>query len=190
MNSSISLLPNGSSQLEKQLSHTFSCIRDIPVPIHLLWSAAHCPESLLPWLAWSLSVEEWDDEWSEQSKRNAILNSIHIHKYKGTISAIRRVMRAVGFGEVDIIENQSLKTWNGELNFDGSETFDHEEMHWAEYKISLKQPITVTEAEQVKRILADNVPARCHLLAFKFDQAGHRWNGEINFDGNFTFGEV
>lgn len=190
MNSPISLLPNGSSQLEKQLSHTFSYISDIPVPIHLLWSAAHCPESLLPWLAWSLSVQEWDDEWSEQSKRNAILNGIHIHKYKGTISAIRRVMRAVGFGEVDIIENQSLKTWNGELNFDGSETFEHEEMHWAEYKIVLHQPITIDESKQVRRILNENAPARCHLVAFNFTRAGHRWNGEINFDGNFTFGEV
>ena len=90
----------------------------------------------------------------------------------------------------EIIENQSLKTWNGELNFDGSETFEHEEMHWAEYKIVLHQPITIEESKQVRRILNENAPARCHLVAFNFTRAGHRWNGEINFDGNFTFGEV
>ena len=184
------LLPIGSSKLEKQLSNTFSAISEIPVPIRLLWSAENCPINLLPWLAWSLSVDEWDDEWSEESKRQAILNSINIHKHKGTISAIRRVMQSVGYGEVDIIENQSLKTWNGELNFDGSETFEHEEMHWAEYKIVLHQPITIEESKQVRRILNENAPARCHLIAFNFTRAGHRWNGEINFDGNFTFGEV
>ena len=185
-----SLLPSGSSTLEKQLSHTFAAIADIPVPIRLLWSAEHCPEALLPWLAWSLSVSEWDDDWSEENKRNAILNSIHIHQHKGTVAAIRRVMAAVGYGDVDIIENRSLKTWNGELCFDGETLFEHEPMHWAEYKIRLYQPITIFEAAQVKRLLADNAPARCHLLAFNFTRAGHRWNGEIQFDGNFTFGEV
>ena len=67
------------------------------------------PYQPLTMLAWSLSVDEWDDEWSEESKRQAILNSIHIHKHKGTISAIRRVMKSVGYGEVDIIETNHLK---------------------------------------------------------------------------------
>ena len=51
------LLPIGSSKLEKQLSNTFSAIAEIPVPIRLLWSAENCPINLLPWLAWSLSVD-------------------------------------------------------------------------------------------------------------------------------------
>lgn len=86
-----SLLPIGSTRLERKLSLTFASISDIPVPIHLTWQAKHCPASLLPWLAWSLSVDEWDDEWSEDQKRNSITDSINIHKIKGTVASIRRV---------------------------------------------------------------------------------------------------
>lgn len=185
-----SLLPSNSSPLEKKLSQTFADISEIPVPINLLWSAERCPKALLPWLAWSVSVDEWDEEWGEEQQRQTILNSIYIHQHKGTIGAIRRVMRTAGFGEVTIIELQNLRTWDGSLTFDGLEQFDNDEMHWAQYKIILQNPITIDEAEQVKRLLAENAPARCHLLSFKFEQASHRWNGEITFDGTYTFGEV
>lgn len=188
---SSTLLPqHATAPLEKRLSLTFADISNIPVPINLLWSAKHCPVKLLPWLAWSLSVDEWDEEWGEDLKRQTILNAAYIHRHKGTIAAIRRVMRTAGFGEVKIIENQNLRTWDGSLTFDGLELYDNDNMHWAQYKIMLQTPITVQEAAQVRRLLNENAPARCHLLAFVFEQASHRWNGEISFDGNYTFGEV
>jgi phage tail P2-like protein len=51
---------------------------------------------LLPWLAWALSVDTWDSEWPESTKRALIANSVQIHKTKGTVSAIERVMNALG----------------------------------------------------------------------------------------------
>ncbi len=178
------------SRLEEALSLTFAENLNIPIDIHTSWQAVHCPEHLLPYLAWSLSVDDWDDNWSADSKRAVINESIFVHQQKGTLASIRRVMQAAGFGDIDIIENQSLKTWNGELTFEGLETFDHEEMHWAEYKIRLKSPITRDEAERIRRILKNTAPARCHLVSFKFDEVAFRWDGEITFDGNYTFGEV
>ena len=55
-----------------------------------------CPEALLPWLAWALSVDDWDSLWPESIKRNLIAESISIHRIKGTVSAIRRVLRVLG----------------------------------------------------------------------------------------------
>ncbi|ENH2777245.1 phage tail protein I, partial [Escherichia coli] len=31
-----------------------------------------CPVGLLPWLAWEMSVDTWNDTWSEEKKRAAI----------------------------------------------------------------------------------------------------------------------
>lgn len=184
------LLPNNSTKLEKRLSTLFADLSALPVPIDALWSAENCPANMLAYLAWAVAVDEWDEEWSDERKRAVILDSIVVHKHKGTLSAIRRVMRNAGFGEVDIIESATVKSYNGELTFDGSETFDNQSLHWAEYQIILHTPITVAESQQVRRLLAEYAPARSHLRSFKFEQASHRYNGEITFDGGYTFGEV
>lgn len=149
--------------------------------------------AMLPLLAEKWSVTG-DDGWllaeTEDAKRNLIKRAVEIHRYKGTPWAIREIFRQLGFGDIDIIENQSLKTWDGELTFEGLETFEHEDMHWAEYKIRLKSPITHDEAERIRRILKNTAPARCHLVSFEFDEVAFRWDGDITFDGNYTFGEV
>jgi phage tail P2-like protein len=53
--------------------------------------------ALLPWLAWALSVDEWDTNWSETQKRNAIKTSLSVHMRKGTIGAVREAMAALSF---------------------------------------------------------------------------------------------
>ena len=35
----------------------------------------NCPADVLPWLGWALSVDDWDQDWSEQQKRSAIAAS-------------------------------------------------------------------------------------------------------------------
>jgi phage tail P2-like protein len=69
----------------------------------------------LPWLAWALSVDTWDSDWPESTKRSLIANSVQIHKTKGTVSAIERVMDALGvtaelreWFEYLLIEKQSF----------------------------------------------------------------------------------
>ncbi|PJG82128.1 phage tail protein I [Caviibacterium pharyngocola] len=184
----ITLLPHGSTKLEKALSQTFSAISNIPVPINLLWSAKDCPKSLLPWLAWSVSVDEWSNEWSEEAQRNAILNAIYIHRYKGTRAAIRRVMAASGYGDIVIIENQGLTYYNGTTRYDAQHIYDNAVMHWAQYKIKLNRPISIEQAAQIKRILAENAPIRAHLVGFMFQQASNLYNNKIRYNGEFSHG--
>ena len=61
------------------------------------------PAALLPWLAWAVSVDYWDSSWTEQQKRNVVAASIEVHQHKGTVSAMRRVVEALGF-DFSIVE--------------------------------------------------------------------------------------
>ncbi|MCK3658545.1 phage tail protein [Pasteurellaceae bacterium Pebbles2] len=183
-----SLLPIGSTPLERKLSHTFAVISDIPVPINLLWQAKHCPVELLPWLAWSVSVDEWDEDWAEEDKRNAILDSIHIHKIKGTVSSIRRVLASAGYGDVTILENLSAVFYNEKSNYNGDYVHGSTDTHWATYRVYLQHPISLEQSAQVRRLLANTVPVRCHLIGLHFEQANNLYNHKITYDGEFSYG--
>lgn len=88
-----SLLPPNSTQYERDLEASMSRISDVPVPIHTLWNPQTCPETHLPWLAWTLSVEGWHDELTEQEKRDMIAQSADYHRRKGTKGAIVEIAR-------------------------------------------------------------------------------------------------
>lgn len=67
------------------------------VPLRDLWSPERCPLALLPYLAWALSVDRWDQSWPEKTKRSVIKASFFVHKRKGTIKAVRRVVEPLGY---------------------------------------------------------------------------------------------
>ena len=92
------LLPYNASALERALEGATARIGDIPVPLRDLWSPQRCPLELLPWLAWALSVEEWDPQWPERVKRSIVADAIAVHREKGTVAALRRILEAVGAG--------------------------------------------------------------------------------------------
>ena len=72
-------------------------------PISKLWNVDTCPEALLPWLAWSFSVEVWDHAWPVETKRAVIRKSISVHRWKGTRRSVEEALEAIGF-EADIRE--------------------------------------------------------------------------------------
>lgn len=90
-----SLLPPNTTKLERSLEETTAQISDVPVPITQYIDPKNCPAELLPWLAWELSVDFWDENWTEAQKRAAIADSPYVHEKKGTISAIRRSIEAL-----------------------------------------------------------------------------------------------
>lgn len=57
--------------------------------------SARCPPSFLPWLGWALKVEGWEAADAEEQQRDLIHEAIPVHKTKGTVGAIRRVLKAV-----------------------------------------------------------------------------------------------
>ncbi|CAQ86368.1 putative bacteriophage protein precursor [Photorhabdus asymbiotica] len=92
-----SLLPVGSSLLEVAAAEALASLSDVPVPLRELWSPERCPVKLLPYLAWAWSVDRWDMDWPESTKRVSIKMSMFVHKHKGTIGAIRRVVEPFGY---------------------------------------------------------------------------------------------
>jgi phage tail P2-like protein len=96
-----SLLPLNSTQLERAMEAAF--FEQTIVPLRDLYNADTCPVHLLPHLAWAWSVDRWDYRWAEATKRAAIKASYYIHKHKGTIGALRRVVEPLGY-LIEIVE--------------------------------------------------------------------------------------
>jgi phage tail P2-like protein len=90
-----SLLPLNSTPLERGIEATFA--ETTLIPLRTLYNPDTCPVHLLPHLAWAWSVDRWDPAWPEPVKRAAIKASFYIHKHKGTIGALRRVVEPLGY---------------------------------------------------------------------------------------------
>ncbi len=98
-----SLLPLNATQEERDIELSAARIGDVPVEIGPLWNVDTCPSDLLPWLAWALSVDEWESCWGEDQKRQMIKQSAILHLKKGTVGAIKRALEAVD-AKTEIIE--------------------------------------------------------------------------------------
>ncbi|MBT1266840.1 MULTISPECIES: phage tail protein I [unclassified Pseudomonas] len=91
------LLPGNSTPLERQAAQALAQIQRVPIPLRQLCNPNTCPVKLLPYLAWAFSVDRWDSNWTEATKRAAIRSSRYIHAHKGTIGALRRVVEPLGY---------------------------------------------------------------------------------------------
>lgn len=87
-----SLLPPNASRLERAVEAATARIGDVPAPIEQLWDPATLAADLLPWLAWALSVDNWNADWTEAEKRAAVARSIELHRIKGTRASVETVL--------------------------------------------------------------------------------------------------
>lgn len=187
-----SLLPPNATDLERKLEQVSARIDDIPIPIPQLWNPLTCPVNHLPWLAWQVSVDEWDSNWSEQTKRNVIAKSIDVHRHKGTPGAIKQALQSMGYKDVQIIEPKRWKH-NGQFLRDGSITHGTE-MHWAEFDVHLNagENPAPEVAAKINRSIQNYKPVRSHLrhlkYTSKFHNGQHLRNGSINRDGGYVNG--
>ena len=97
MNNFVPTLPPNTTALERAIAVACAELVNVPVPLRELWNADRCPVNLLPFLAWACSVDRWNDAWPESIKRGTIKASYFIHKHKGTIAAVRRVVESLGY---------------------------------------------------------------------------------------------
>ena len=67
-------------------------------------------EPLLSLLAWQFHVDHWEPEWSLETKRDAVKNSIKLHKKKGTPWAVRKAIEVATGAPAEVHE------W---FNYDG-----------------------------------------------------------------------
>ena len=104
----VSLLPPNATAFERALEAALARGSEagggnFDIPIRKLWSAADCPPALLPYLAWTLGVEEWDPDWPAAVKRAAVANAFAIHREKGTLAGLKRVLSTAG-AEYEYVE--------------------------------------------------------------------------------------
>lgn len=98
------ILPPNSTALERAIELLVGQRVDaIDVPLRDLWSAEHCPAELLPWLAWGLSIDQWDATWPENIRRARVASAITIQRIKGTAKSVLDVVASFG-GQVVVRE--------------------------------------------------------------------------------------
>jgi len=183
-----SLLPPNATSQERAMEASTARLAEVPVPVAKLWQPHTCPAALLPWLAWTLSVDEWDGDWSDEQQRRSIAMSVAIHKTKGTLGSIRRVLAAAGYGDAVILEGLDAERYDGAVNYSGSHFYGQDETHWAMYRVYLSRPITIAQAAQVRRLLEHTAPARCHLAGLHYTQALNLYDSTITYDNQYTHG--
>lgn len=69
-----------------------------------LWNIDECPAKFLPYLAWSLSVPVWREEWREDKQRSFLKRWIYIRSIRGSAEALITAYKAVGIDSVDIVD--------------------------------------------------------------------------------------
>ena len=102
----MSLLPPNATPMERELEANFAArVEALPVESPRdAWIPERCPEALLPWLAWALSVDRWDPDWTPGIKRAVIASAWADHQRKGTVGAVKRALEDVG-AVYDLVEN-------------------------------------------------------------------------------------
>ena len=99
------LLPPNSTLAEIGMAGAVARVSAVDVPNRHLYNPALCPSALLPWLAWAFSLDEWNPLWTEGQKRQAIADSVFIHRHKGTLGALDRALSSLGY-------DLTIKEWH------------------------------------------------------------------------------
>ena len=147
------LLPPTATETEIRLAEARSGLSALKVPLRDIWNPDTCPVSLLPYLAWSRSVDRWDESWPESVKRQVVKDAFFVHRRKGTISAIRRVVEPFGF----LIR---VKEWWQTDDEPGTFRLD----------IGVEeQGITEETYLELERLISDAKPCSRHLLGISIN---------------------
>ncbi|WP_425858929.1 phage tail protein I [Aeromonas sp. INTO2] len=92
------LLPPNATPAERRLATVAANACDLPVEVlRTLWDPHTCPAWRLPSLAAERSVDRWDENWPEATKRKVIANAPFVHRHKGTVGALRRAVDPLGY---------------------------------------------------------------------------------------------
>lgn len=188
-----STLPANTTQLMRALELSSKYKNDLAVNIEHAHHAFNSPSEFLPYLAYANSISEeegWGFRAEEEDKRRLISSVFSIHSTKGTVHSIREIFRLLGLGEVEIIENVGRLFYDGQQSHDGNFLYGGDfSSTWATYSIKLFTPITISQANLIRRFLDGIAPARSELVSLIYTEVAHLHNNKISYDGNNSYGE-
>lgn len=151
MSSAPALLPPNATPLERALA-TACAMPHSPEEIRKLWNHRTCPLSLLPWLAWAWSVDEWDPAWTEAQQRAMVGASIQLHKKKGTVWAVREALLRSGLEGVHVIEKPV------------------DAAHWSHFDVNVAvvdRPLTQAAIQRAHALIEENKAQRSVLRTLR-----------------------
>jgi phage tail P2-like protein len=159
------LLPPNATCLEKYAAEA----TDLRLPITLAdhWNPERCPKALLPWLAWACAVDHWDSNWSEVIQRQCIADSITIHRQKGTVAAIERVLNTLGV-------QAELQEW---FEYDGK-PYTFQLTAWVNFTVPERFFLCPATYRQLQQAIDHVKPIRSHYQ-FRVGVTGHTGLGVV-----------
>jgi phage tail P2-like protein len=182
-----SLLPSNASEFELAIEQCLTT--DMDSPIRTLWNPLECPLDLLWVLAIVFALDEWDDDWTESVKRTSLAEAFSVHQKKGSVWSIRRILSNAGYDDAEVIEGLGSLTYDGSGTYNGYYVYGSDAA-WCQYRVVLSTGITTAQATQVKKLLVAVAPLHCTLAGLHYTEATYLYNGEINYDGEHTYGET
>ena len=135
----------------------------------------------------SLFGDGWELAESEEAQRNLLKSAIRIHKRKGTPWAIREVFRALGLGEIELIEGTGSILYDAVARYDGTYYYGDDD-RWATYVVRLNQPVTRDQAVSIREILSMVARWVCELVTLNYTESANRYNCQITYDGQYSYG--
>jgi len=149
-----SILPPNATQLQKDIEAVIASrlsLLDVDV-LRRLNNPEQCPANLLPWLAWAMSVDVWNNDWPLDTQRKVARESVQVHKQKGTIGALRRALGAYLYADIRIEE------W---FQYGGPPyTF-------RVYAVFAEEGLSVSDAELIYSTIMQTKNLRSHLEYFR-----------------------
>jgi phage tail P2-like protein len=165
------LLPPSSTPLERAAVQALAAAHDYPTPLRDLWNAATCPSEALPFLAWARSVDWWNEAWPEATKRAVVEAAFEVHRKKGTLGALRRVVAPFGY-------TLTVREWWQTEPPGHRGTFDLE--------IHLEgRPLAPSDSAEIERLIDETRPLTRHpaTIGFRTETRGATASAALTLTG-------
>lgn len=147
-----------------------------------------CPAAVLPFLAWSKSVDVYLPGASETDKRRAIAVAPAVHRIKGTPQSVVDALAALGLA-ARVEERIGARLYDGATAYDGTALYGPED-GWALYRVILASPIRNDQVAAVRRLLETTAAKHCELVSLDYTEAANLYDGSALYDGTYNHGEA
>ncbi|HOP33220.1 MAG TPA: phage tail protein I [Candidatus Hydrothermia bacterium] len=127
--------------------------------------------SAFNWLAWQFHIEGWELAQTEAEKRSLIKKAIELHRYKGTIWAVKEAIKAVGYADAELEERFPPVKYDNTYTYSGTETYMGG-LRWALFRVLIdigeRKSLTQTDIQKLIALINEYKNVRSHLKDISF----------------------
>jgi hypothetical protein len=139
---------------------------------------------LLAIMAYERNADAWSDAWPVDTKRNMLKAARAIQARKGTVGAVRDVLKAMGQGSAVIIERIGGRRWDDGAAYDTDYQWDGS---WATFAVQLSQPVTSAQGALIIDAINAAKRTSAHLLWLDMSANPLKWDANYCFDTGYTW---